>query len=152
MDVLNKKIKYDYFVVYVGIASYLGRTQPAKKISIEIIASRALGYKNFADYLDSNCIKNLLSRYKINKAIEYLENADFIRTFYLKRGQIKYFSTRLKTIEELAEFANNCKNKKLRKKIYKEKLRQRLHQKNHGLEIEYEQLKNNDACNGDTIH
>jgi len=141
IDVINRKVKYEYFSVYVGIISYLGRRYKAKRISDGIIAYRAIGYKNYMDWFDSECSQKPLSRYKTNQAVEYLEDADYIRTFYLKKGQMKYYSTRIKTINELAEFAGAREKKKWRKKIDEEKIRKRELEGLRDMEAEYIKLK-----------
>ncbi len=141
IDVINRKVKYDYFSVYVGIISYLGRRYKAKRISDRIIAYRAIGYKNYMDWFDSECSQKPLSRYKINQAAKYLEVADYIRTFYLKKGQMNYYSTRIKTKNELAEFAGAQEKKKWRKKIDVEKIRQRELEGIRDMEAEYIKLK-----------
>ena len=61
---------------------------------------------------------------------------------------MKFYSTRLKTKEGLAEFAKNCKKKKLLKRIEEEKLREQMHNEIHGWEREYELLKKNNSAKG----
>jgi len=139
IDVIKGKVKYDYFSVYLGIISFLGRRYAAKRISNDIISYRSIGFKNFNDWFESESIQKPPSRYIINKAVEYLEEAGFLRTFSLKRGQMKFYSTQLKTKKELAEFAKNCEIKKRRKKNEEEKLRKQMQIEINGLEIEYEQ-------------
>jgi hypothetical protein len=152
VDVIKGKVKYPYFSVYLGIVSFLGRQLKAKRISNDIIAYRAIGYKNFNDWYESESTKMPPSRYIINKAVEYLEEAGYIRTFYLKKGQMKFYSTRLKTKKEVAQFAMNCKRKKIRGQIEEEKLRERMNNEIHGLEIELEKLKKMNDSNGLSIH
>jgi hypothetical protein len=145
VDVINGKVKYDHFSVYVGIISFLGRRYKAKRISNEIIAYRAIGYKNFTDWFDSESTQKPLSRYKINKAVEYLEDAGYLRTFSLKIGQMKYYSTRLETKKELAEFVTNREKVKLRKKFREEKLREQALKEIQAEEEEYERLRQSNA-------
>jgi len=132
----------------VGIISFLGRRSTAKRISNEIISYRSIGYKNFNDWVESESTKRPPSRYKISSKVEYLEEAGFLRTFSLKIGQMKFYSTRLKTKVELAEFAKNYTKKKLRRKIEEEKLREHIQDELHGLEREYEHLKKNNSAKG----
>ena len=152
IDVINGKVKYECFSVYVGIISFLGRQYKAKRISNDIIAYRAMGYKNEMDWFDSSSIQKPLSRYKINQAIEYLEAADYIRTFYLKKGQMKYYSTRIRTKRELADFAGAREKKKLQKKIDEEKIRKRVIDGIRNMEAEYIQLKQNNSSIKTSIH
>ncbi|QQS37038.1 MAG: primase C-terminal domain-containing protein [Ignavibacteriales bacterium] len=143
LDTLKKKIRFDYFFIYTGIISYLGRnaTKPAKKISHSIISYRAIGFKNFTDYLESESISTPPSLSKVRSGIKFLETGDFIRTFSLKKGQMKYFSTYFKTKESLAEWVMNKEGKKLDKKIYEEELRQRMLAKLSEKQKKYQDLK-----------
>jgi len=123
-NVIDKKIDYDLFSVYVGIISFLGRdNRPAKPISNDTIAFRALGYKTELDYLMSDCSRKPLSKYKIRKMVEKLEKMNLIRTFKLKRAVMTYYSTKIKSKGALAEYVCKIQNNKIQKKIDDEKLR-----------------------------
>lgn len=128
LDTLNKKFSFDYFCIYVGILSYLGRNKlkPAKKISYSIIQYRAMGYKNENEYLRSKSDVKTYSKHKVKRAIEFLEKANFIRTFCLVKGQMIWFSTFFASYEKLAEWVKNYEMKKLNKKKDKEEIRLRV--------------------------
>lgn len=128
LDTLNKKIRFDHFCIYVGILSFLGRNRqkPAKKISYSIIQYRAIGYKNENEYLRSKSTAKPFSQHKVKRAIEFLNNANFIRKFVLKKGQMIWFSTFIQTYEKLAEWVGEHELRKLKKKSDQEEIRLRV--------------------------
>lgn len=149
LHTLNKKIRFDYFCIYVGILSYLGRNRnkPAQKISYSNIQYRAMGYKNENEFLRSGSTIRPYKLYTVRKAIEFLTEANFIRKFVLVKGQMIWFSTFITTYEELAEYVKNYELKKLKKERDKEEIRLRVLDEIRNEENELKDLKNKKKMN-----
>lgn len=149
LDTLNKKIRFDYFCIYAGILSYLGRNRnkPAQKISYSNIQYRAMGYKNENEFLRSGSTIRPYKLYTVRKAIEFLTEANFIRKFVLVKGQMIWFSTFITTYEELAEYVKNYELKKLKKERDKEEIRLRVLDEIRNEENELKDLKNKKKMN-----
>ena len=144
LDVIEGKFNYETFSVYVGIISFQGRKKIPKKIAYSIIALRAMGYKTFNDYLASESIQEPLSNYRIKKAIDLLEQLEFIITFSFRAGQMRWFTTKtnfIKNKNELGEYVMKRNEKKFDRKIEEEEIRQRLYAKLREKELRYKKLK-----------
>lgn len=144
LDTLNRKIQFDYFCIYVGILSYLGRNRqkPAKKIAYSIIRFRAMGFKNEEEYLLSESKIPPVKQSRLKSAIQFLEKANFIRTFIAVKGQMRWFSTFLPTYESLAEYAKRQELKKIEKYKRKEEIRLRVLDEIKDAKKELKNLKN----------
>lgn len=140
--IIEKEFDYDLFSVYVGIVSYLGRdNKPAKPISNDIISYRALGYKTEVDYLMSETTQKPLSKYKIRKFVGLLEKMNFIRTYKLRRSVMTYYSTKISSKKQLADYVTTREKNKILKKIEDEKLRKEKLEELSKIENELKQLR-----------
>ncbi len=146
IETINKKNHFEIIKFYIGIVSYLGRdkNKPAKTIINDTIIYRACGYKDKNDYLRHNEVgekKRIPTDYMRRKATKIIHNKKLITVFSLKKGRINYYSTFIKTDEELMEFVVKRSNKKLDEKIKREELRLRAAEKIKEKENEYNRLK-----------
>jgi hypothetical protein len=125
LDAYYKRFRFEYFCIYVGIISFLGRNthKPSKQISHNIIRFRSMGFKNEAEYLLSNCKATPMKESTIRSGIKNIEDRNLLRSFSLVKGRMKWFSTFIETKEKLAEYVKNCEIKKLHKKNTDELLR-----------------------------
>ena len=144
LDTYKKNIRFEYFCVYVGIISYLGRNslKPAKQISHNIIQFRAMGFKNETEFLRSESTTMPYTPNTIRSAIKKIEDTNLIRTFSLVKGRMKWFSTFYSTNETLAEWVKNREIKKLRKNKEKDLLRVKMQEQIQAEENELKDLIN----------
>lgn len=152
-SVISREFDYDLFSVYVGIVSFLGRdNKPAKPISNDIIAYRALGYKNELDYLMSETTQKPLSKYKIRKSVELLEKMNFIRTYKLRRSVMTYYSTRISTKQKLAEYIVTREKNKIQNKIEEEKFRKEKLEELSKIRNELKELRDENKKTDKSLH
>lgn len=144
IDVYRKNFRFEYFCIYVGIVSYLGRNKnrPAKQISQSIIGFRAMGFKDEAEYLLSASDTKPIKGSTIRSGIRKIEDMNLVRSFSLVKGRMKWFSTFIETNEKLAEMVKNYEIKKMHKISLNDLLRSRIE-----AEIKIEQEKLNELIN-----
>jgi len=125
LDSLNGKFRFDYFCIYVGIVSYLGRNpyKPAKQIAHNVIRFRAMGFKDETEYIKSASKAVPIKESIIRSGIKNIEDRNLLRSFSLVKGRMKWFSTFFKTNEKLAEWVRDREIEKNRKKNEQELLR-----------------------------
>lgn len=149
LDAYYKRFRFEYFCIYVGMISYLGRNskKPAKQISQDNIRYRAMGYKNEDEYLCSNSKAPPIKKSTIKSGIKKIEKCNLIRSFSLVKGRMKWFSTFFATNEKLAEFVKICEIKKLHKRKSKDLLRLKMQEEIRGEQEKLDAIINNKQIN-----
>lgn len=128
LDAYRKNFRFEYFCIFVGIISYLGRNayKPAKQIAHNVIRFRAMGFKDEAEYLKSTSQAVPLKESIIRSGIKNIEDRNLLRSFSLVKGRMKWFSTFFNTNEKLAEWVRDREIEKNRKKNEKDLLRVKM--------------------------
>lgn len=139
LDVYRKNFRFEYFCIFVGIISYLGRNayKPAKQIAHNVIRFRAMGFKDEAEYLKSTSQAVPLKESIIRSGIKNIEDRNLLRSFSLVKGRMKWFSTFFETNEKLAEWVRDREIKKNRKKNEKDLLRVKMQEE---IQLELDEL------------
>lgn len=128
LDAYYKRFRFEYFCIYVGIVSFLGRNpaKPAKKISQSIIGYRAIGFKNENEYLLSDSEITPIKESTIRSGIKKIEQMNLVRSFSIVKGRMKWFSTFFKNNENLAEWVTKKETEKIRKEKKMDLLRMKM--------------------------
>lgn len=111
-ETMDGKFKYEHFAFLCGLSAVLGKVVAYKKITRERLGYAMIGYKSRDNYLkeEKGNLKPLNDK-AIERIANLLQNKKFFVKFTFHRKQ-SYYSTRLDSMEKLAELIMASKLKK----------------------------------------